>query len=314
MFSYIKGYTSFSKVKTIRKKLRRKLMIKSLRKKGFTIVELVIVIAVIAILAAILIPTFTSVVSNAEASKIQAELKNAKTQYIMEASDDKNYNPDLELVYKHVNNKGKVVYYLEEEGVFVPASGSQFDEDNLLATGVYFVPLQYKGGTDEWLFAEFGEGTVGVLAYSGGPEVESYGGFVEIRDATYGPTNETYGNAVPPIWKATDSGFEVIGTLTHHNLSEVNTLGFSTSEHWFLTFSIIPPKDFVVTEDTTIKVNSTPYLNLVGEFSDGSFDLIWGLSHGENLSVTIDWDGQTKTVFKSKTYIIDTSKLVFPTS
>ena len=66
-------------------------MIKNLRKKGFTIVELVIVIAVIAILAAILIPTFTSVVNNAEASKIQAELKSAYTQYVSEASDDQDY-------------------------------------------------------------------------------------------------------------------------------------------------------------------------------------------------------------------------------
>jgi len=239
----------------------------------------------------------------------------------MEASDDKNYNPNLELVYKHVNDKGKVVYYLEEEGVFVPASGSQFDEDNLLKSGCYFVPLQYKGGTDEWLFAEFGEGTVGVLAYSGGPAVESYGGFVEIKDATYGPTNTHYGNTVPPIWKATDSGFEVIGTLTYHNLNVVggNPLGFSNSEHWFLSFSIIPPKDYVVTTATTIKVNSTPYLNLVGEFSNGSFDLIWGLSPGENLSVTIDWDGPTTTtegtvtgnLFKSKTYVIDLSKIIF---
>ena len=286
---------------------------KKMNKKGFTIVELVIVIAVIAILAAILIPTFANVVDKANVAKVQAELKNAKTQYIMEASDDKNYNPNLELVYKHVNNKGKVVYYLEEEGVFVPASGSQFDEDNLLATGVYFVPLQYKGGTDEWLFAEFGEGTVGVLAYSGGPAVESYGGFVEIRDDSVAV--KKYENDIAPVWKATDSGFEVTGTLTHRSLSidENNPLGFSTSENWFLTFSIIPPKDFVVTGDTTIKVNSTPYSELVGEFSNGSFDLIWGLSPGENLSVTIDWDGQG-VLFAPQTYVVDCSKLVFQTS
>ena len=62
-------------------------MIKNLRKKGFTIVELVIVIAVIAILAAILIPTFSSIVNKANAA-VQAELKSAKTQYIAEAADD----------------------------------------------------------------------------------------------------------------------------------------------------------------------------------------------------------------------------------
>jgi prepilin-type N-terminal cleavage/methylation domain-containing protein len=48
-------------------------------KKGFTIVELVIVIAVIAILAAVLIPTFTTVTANARASAALSVAKNAQT-------------------------------------------------------------------------------------------------------------------------------------------------------------------------------------------------------------------------------------------
>ena len=47
-------------------------------RKGFTIVELVIVIAVIAILAAVLIPTFTTVTANARASAAQSQAKNAQ--------------------------------------------------------------------------------------------------------------------------------------------------------------------------------------------------------------------------------------------
>ncbi len=39
-------------------------------KKGFTIVELVIVIAVIGILAAVLIPTFTNVVENSHKTAV----------------------------------------------------------------------------------------------------------------------------------------------------------------------------------------------------------------------------------------------------
>ena len=50
---------------------------KKLNKKGFTIVELVIVIAVIAILAGVLIPTFANVVAKAEESKAMQETKNA---------------------------------------------------------------------------------------------------------------------------------------------------------------------------------------------------------------------------------------------
>ena len=55
---------------------------KNTKKKGFTIVELVIVIAVIGILSAILIPTFTHLVKNANDTKLQADLRNAYTAYV----------------------------------------------------------------------------------------------------------------------------------------------------------------------------------------------------------------------------------------
>ena len=46
------------------------------KRKGFTIVELVIVIAVIAILAAVLIPTFASLIEQARVSADTALVKN----------------------------------------------------------------------------------------------------------------------------------------------------------------------------------------------------------------------------------------------
>lgn len=51
-------------------------------KKGFTIVELVIVIAVIAILAGVLIPTFAGVVDNAKKSAALQEAKSMYSEYI----------------------------------------------------------------------------------------------------------------------------------------------------------------------------------------------------------------------------------------
>ena len=52
---------------------------KKINKKGFTIVELVIVIAVIAILAAVLIPTFSSLVKTAQTSSDVNLVKNLNT-------------------------------------------------------------------------------------------------------------------------------------------------------------------------------------------------------------------------------------------
>ena len=51
-------------------------------KRGFTIVELVIVIAIIAILAAILIPTFSSVTENAKKAARASEIKNCYTEFV----------------------------------------------------------------------------------------------------------------------------------------------------------------------------------------------------------------------------------------
>ena len=56
-------------------------------KKGFTIVELVIVIGVIGILSAILIPTFVNVTQKANAAALQSNLANAYSAYTSEAAD-----------------------------------------------------------------------------------------------------------------------------------------------------------------------------------------------------------------------------------
>ena len=61
---------------------------KKMNKKGFTIVELVIVIAVIGILATVLIPTFSSVIEKANKSAVQQEAANLyKELYTLDLSD-----------------------------------------------------------------------------------------------------------------------------------------------------------------------------------------------------------------------------------
>ncbi len=57
---------------------------KKANKKGFTIVELVIVIAVIAILAAVLIPTFSNVVEKANESSAMQEARSAYENWLVD--------------------------------------------------------------------------------------------------------------------------------------------------------------------------------------------------------------------------------------
>lgn len=79
-------------------------------KKAFTITELVIVIAVIAILAAVLIPTFSSVISSARESAAMQECRNALTNYSAEAEKE------------GVNTTGMV--FVNNEYAYVNLSGN----------------------------------------------------------------------------------------------------------------------------------------------------------------------------------------------
>ena len=56
-------------------------------RKGFTIVELVIVIAVIAILAGVLIPTFAGVTAKAKKSAALQEARSIYTEYVAVATE-----------------------------------------------------------------------------------------------------------------------------------------------------------------------------------------------------------------------------------
>lgn len=59
-------------------------------KKGFTLVELVIVIAVIAILMAVLIPTFASVIGSAQKSAAEQEGRNLQIAIMADSKADFN--------------------------------------------------------------------------------------------------------------------------------------------------------------------------------------------------------------------------------
>lgn len=65
-------------------------MSKNKKRRGFTIVELVIVIAVIAVLAAVLIPTFSGLIEKAKNSAATQEALGAYTEYIINHAQEGN--------------------------------------------------------------------------------------------------------------------------------------------------------------------------------------------------------------------------------
>lgn len=88
-------------------------MNKKNNRKGFTIVELVIVIAVIGILATVLVPTFGNVIADAKQKAAMQEAKNLYTQYVAETAEtavpvDEVYYQDGDIVVKVTNGNVSV--------------------------------------------------------------------------------------------------------------------------------------------------------------------------------------------------------------
>ena len=90
-------------------------------KKGFTIVELVIVIGVIGILSAILIPTFVNVTNKANIAAMKSNCASAYSSYVSEAGDGivDGSDPELAIVLAKqedvVLSKGTSYFYFNEE-------------------------------------------------------------------------------------------------------------------------------------------------------------------------------------------------------
>jgi len=116
--------------------------LKKLNRKGFTIVELVIVIAVIAILAAVMIPTFSGMIKKANES---AALQEATNTYKALLTEDE-YKGDLDLndtangadLYIKVNQSNKNYYFKVVDGDIALDTTVTADPDGYNAlTGEY---------------------------------------------------------------------------------------------------------------------------------------------------------------------------------
>ncbi|MBR2472970.1 MAG: type II secretion system protein [Clostridia bacterium] len=85
-------------------------------KKGFTIVELVIVIAVIGILAAVLIPTFSGIIESANETKALQEVKNAYTATLADDLADGDTSNDVVHGQAIIVNHNNILISIDTNG------------------------------------------------------------------------------------------------------------------------------------------------------------------------------------------------------
>ena len=118
-----------------------KKLIKKL-KKGFTITELVIVIAVIAILAAVLIPTFANVINNANESAAMQEARSEWSNFSVEVATEPAADNDFLIVHKSGDEAAPTyTYFIVVDGQFQtePVEGFTYSSDNVTITGSSYV-------------------------------------------------------------------------------------------------------------------------------------------------------------------------------
>lgn len=120
-------------------------------RKGFTIVELVIVIAVIGILATVLVPTFGNVISDAKEKSALQAAKNIYTNYVSEHVADEGYTTEKVFVksgeYTFECNNGNLKKAdLPTTGSYILLEGNCTDSCTI-ADHTETVPAQ--GGTQE---------------------------------------------------------------------------------------------------------------------------------------------------------------------
>ena len=119
---------------------------KKLNKKGFTIVELVIVIAVIAILAGVLIPTFATVVDKANQSKAMQEAKNAYEMYLADYAESGKAEQNICI------QSGKYYFYVNNGSFDSTAYEKAVEGKN----GYKYIKVADKGGFDTKVVSENG--------------------------------------------------------------------------------------------------------------------------------------------------------------
>lgn len=158
---------------------------KKLNKKGFTIVELVIVIAVIGILAGVLIPTFTIVVRKANESAAMQALETARKEYMTEVDATADDFADFDKNYAYgytVDKKGQTIEKLQ--GVYAYANGAfakVSDVSAYEAVYTYTKATAYAAGTTYYNADGVAQTIADEAAFNGAGDLYTRGAQSEVQ-------------------------------------------------------------------------------------------------------------------------------------
>lgn len=221
-------------------------------KKGFTIVELVIVIAVIAVLTAILVPTFISISNKADKASDQSLVKNLNTALKIVENDPK-IDP---------NGKNNILHDAVEDlaayGYDLPKLVTKSDEKMVWSSETNQFYLESDATSfakiDLWRIQDNADATDGYSIYAGENFVEPDGG-VEVSVGF-------------------DAGYHALKKVKYVNSGEAQRVSIRTNS-LETTLSIVAPNDHVtrygkagvveplITADSSFEDNgSSPWVTL----------------------------------------------------
>lgn len=128
-------------------------------KSGFTLVEILIVVVILGILAAIVIPQFSDASSQANMSKLQSDLQMLRSQvqlYRVQHNDNLPHTTDLQAFADRLTQKTDKTGTVDAGGAFGPYMMSIpknpfVDDDNPLFGFVTDTPTLFDGTTHWWV-------------------------------------------------------------------------------------------------------------------------------------------------------------------
>lgn len=227
-------------------------------KKGFTIVELVVVIAVIAILAAVLIPTFINLINKAELTNDQVLIKNINTNIAIASDGRTKSKPTMyetlkdaseggfnienltprtngsEIVWDSVNNQFVLIYKDKNNTTqYFTGTGLSVPTENYKMWKIYRTADELNTASDGYSKYLTGKTATGALTVAGvGVDVGENTGITEVNYSNTAGNNKTVVIRTNSAGTALEVDDKSTGTINHYGAAgELNIIECHTESY-----------------------------------------------------------------------------------